>query len=307
VTTGFAESAQMAASIGFGPDPARPRCAARSALELALLDAAGRHFAVSLSSLVQHVPGLAAIARRSEEARYGAVLSGDEGGVRAWLYRLYGFRDVKVKALGDVARDVALVRSVRRAVGPHVNVRVDANGAWSPKDAADACSRLAAFDVSFIEQPVARENLMEFAGLRPKPSPPILLDESLVSAADAEIAADAKLGDAFNLRISKNGGLMPVLALAKFAIDRRIGLVLGCHPGETGILSAAGRAVACSVKNLMALEGSYDNHVLAANVLDEDITFGRGGRAPRLTGPGLGVTVRTDLLDALTVERIEAM
>jgi muconate cycloisomerase len=184
---------------------------------------------------------------------------------------------------------------------------VDANGAWSPKDAAEACRQLAAFDVSFVEQPVAREDLMAFAGIRPKPCPPILLDESLVSLADAEIAADAKLGDAFNLRLSKNGGLMPLLELARFAIDRRIGLLLGCHPGETGILSAAGRAVACSVKNFMALEGSYDRHVLAANVIDEDITFGRGGRAPRLTGPGLGVTVRTDLLDALTTERIEAL
>jgi muconate cycloisomerase len=164
---------------------------------------------------------------------------------------------------------------------------------------------LAPFDVSFVEQPVAPAQMMEFTQMRGKGAPAVMLDESVISERDAQLAVNGKLGDAFNLRLSKNGGMIPLLHLAKLAIASRIGIQLGCHPGETGILSAAGRAIACSIRSLLYLEGSYDRHALAQNVIDEDITFGRGGRATRLTGAGLGITVLTDKLDALTLQKTD--
>ena len=304
--TSFAESAELASEIGFGPEALKPQCAARAALEIALLDAAARHFSVSLSSLVTFLPDLASIARRNEEVRYGVVLSAGSGAFKGFLYRLYGFRDVKVKVGTDAERDAAMVARMRRALGKRIDLRVDANGGWSPKDAAKAIRRLAACDVSFVEQPVAPAQMMELAELRRDGSgPPVMLDESLVSERDAQLAVSGGLGEAFNLRISKNGGMIPLMHLAKLALDARIGIQLGCHPGETGILSAAGRAIACSVRNLLYLEGSYDRHILARNVIDEDITFGKGGRARRLSGPGLGVTVRMDELDALTLQKVD--
>ena len=60
------------------------------------------------------------------------------------------------------------------------------------------------------------------------------------------------------------------------------GYQLGCHPGESGILSAAGRHWATSVANVRYLEGSYDRHLFRRLVTKEDITFGYGGRAPAL-------------------------
>jgi muconate cycloisomerase len=80
---------------------------------------------------------------------------------------------------------------------------------------------------------------------------------------------------------------------------------LGCHPGETGILSAAGRQFASMVRHLRYVEGSYDRHVLARNLVREDVTFRYGGRAPALAGPGLGVTVDPQALESLTVARQE--
>ena len=304
-TTSFAETVAIASNLGFGPDPGKPRCAARAALELALLDAAGRHFAVSLSSLASSIPEFASIACRREDVRYGVVLSLGAGAFKSWLYRLYGFRDAKLKLGTDPARDLARVAHVRRALGKHVDLRVDANGAWTPSVAAAMLPQLGKLGVSFVEQPVARSDAVAFAPMRPAGSPPVILDESLLGERDAQFAVEEKLGDAFNLRVSKNGGMIPLMRLAKFALERRIGIVLGCHPGETGILSAAGRAIACSVRNFLFLEGSYDRHILAGNVIDEDVTFGPGGHARRLSGPGLGVTVRRDYLDAMTIETFE--
>jgi muconate cycloisomerase len=59
------------------------------------------------------------------------------------------------------------------------------------------------------------------------------------------------------------------------------------------------------VRDLLYLEGSYDRHLLRRRLTEEDITFGRGGRARRLRGPGLGVTVRRAELETDTVERLE--
>jgi muconate cycloisomerase len=82
-----------------------------------------------------------------------------------------------------------------------------------------------------------------------------------------------------------------------------LGLQLGCHPGETSILSAAGRHVAGRVEGLRYVEGSYDRHILAENLTRQDITFRYGGWAEPLSGPGLGVEVEPSALEAMTTER----
>jgi len=302
---GFAEAVELAGELTFGDDPLHPQCAARAALEIALLDAAGRRFGVPLFRLIEFLPDLASLSGPRQEVRYGGVVSAGSGVLTAWKYRLYGFRDVKLKLGIDPEGDVAFVTRMRRRLGKHVDVRVDANGGWSSKEAVRVMRKLKSLGVSFVEQPLADADRMQLAGLRSKTSVPVMLDESLVSERDAQLAVDGKLCDAFNLRISKNGGLIPTLKLAKLAADASLGVQLGCHPGETGILSAAGRALASSVTGFLYLEGSCDRHLLKRNVIEEDVTFGRGGLASRLRGPGLGVTVRPRDLDALTTEVLE--
>jgi muconate cycloisomerase len=132
-----------------------------------------------------------------------------------------------------------------------------------------------------------------------------MLDESLTSLVDARAAIDGRTCDLFNIRLSKCGGFLNSLRLAATAATAGIGFQLGCHPGESGILSAAGRHWACRVKGIRYLEGSYDRHLLRKLLTNEDITFGYGGRAPRLTDPGLGVTVNETVLEEMTLARQE--
>ena len=87
------------------------------------------------------------------------------------------------------------------------------------------------------------------------------------------------------------------------AREAGLGYQLGCHPGESGLLSAAGRHFACRVANIAYLEGSYDRHVLAKQLISEDVTFGYGGRAPGISRPGLGVTVNPKALQELAILR----
>jgi muconate cycloisomerase len=128
-----------------------------------------------------------------------------------------------------------------------------------------------------------------------------MLDESLCGYPDAVEAIRHGTADLLNVRLSKCGGIIPSLRIIGLAQRSGLGIQLGCHPGETSLLSAAGRHVASRVDGLRYVEGSYDRHILAANLTQHDVTFGYGGRARPLTGPGLGVDVDPAALDAMTL------
>jgi muconate cycloisomerase len=127
-----------------------------------------------------------------------------------------------------------------------------------------------------------------------------MLDESLTSLIDAKTAVAANACDLFNIRLSKCGGFLNCLRLAAYAKANNLGYQLGCHPGESGVLSAAGRHFATSVAGIRYLEGSYDRFLFRRLVTREDITCGRGGSAPALRSPGLGVTIDTAALAQFT-------
>jgi muconate cycloisomerase len=66
--------------------------------------------------------------------------------------------------------------------------------------------------------------------------------------------------------------------------------------GELGVLSALGRAWAACHPGLDYLEGSLTRFYVGDDIISEDLSFGRGGKAPPLDGPGLGVTVQSERL-----------
>jgi L-Ala-D/L-Glu epimerase / N-acetyl-D-glutamate racemase len=280
--------------------------ALRCAVELSLLDAFGRSFGEPLSTVTRYFEPAVAVRPTQSAVRYGAVI--DAGGRRlrfkSLLRRLYGFRDCKVKVGREGDDDAARLRMIRRWIGSSVDLRVDANGAWRAAEARQKIESLKASRVSCVEQPLAHDEFASLAELRRQIDVPIMLDESLTSRVDAEAAVAAEACDLFNIRLSKCGGFLASLRLAAFAEAHGLGYQLGCHPGESGILSAAGRHWAASVANIRYLEGSYDRYLFRRLVTNEDITFGRGGRAPALTAPGLGVTIATaGLAEHTTLEQ----
>ena len=97
-----------------------------------------------------------------------------------------------------------------------------------------------------------------------------------------------KTADLFNVRISKCGGILASLRIIALAQRSGLGVQLGCHPGETALLSAAGRHVASRVAGLRYVEGSYDRHILAANLTatGPDVPLWRLGAAAGRPGAG---------------------
>ena len=95
-----------------------------------------------------------------------------------------GFKTVKLKVgAADPAVDVERVRAARTGLGPAVELRLDANGAWDPPTALDVLDRLHDCDIAYCEEPVPGIDAIAAVGRR---SPiPVAADESIRGEADA--------------------------------------------------------------------------------------------------------------------------
>lgn len=278
--------------------------AARCALELALLDAAGRRFGQSLATVTKLLaPDLY---EPRDQVRYSGAITSASGTklfLVASLMWLYRFRQLKVKVGIAGHNDVQRLRHIRRCAGRNMDLRVDANEAWPAAEAAARIRELEPFGITSVEQPVPHADIRCLADFHKEVHTPIMLDESLCSRYDAEQAVEHHLCDLFNLRLSKCGGFIPTLRLAQFARHHGLGYQLGCQIGETAILSAAGRHFATSVAGLRYVEGSYDRRLVREALGKTDLTFGLGGKAPALTGPGLGVSLNPQAVERVTLRK----
>lgn len=281
--------------------------AARCAAEIAILDAYARHFEAPIgdaiscapfASQVQHGPPL--------PVRYSGAITAEtdwKERISATKMRIWGFKQVKIKVGVPGQDDVARLHRIRRRLGRNCEIRLDANEAWTPEEFVQNANLLSFSQPSAYEQPVAHESIEKLALSEFHVPYPVILDESLCGMADADNAIAKGFGEIFNIRLSKCGGLLPSLRLIARASQAGKRYGLGCHPGESPILSAAGRAFACRVRNLAFLEGSYDRHVLADHFASHDITFGYGGKASPIERPGLGIAINHQKLDALTLHK----
>ena len=289
------------------PQPDARNCfgnSIRCALEISVLDAVCRTLGVPLSEVTRQFGAAAGVRADQSQVRYSVVItsmSPAKQWLKSWLARLYGFQQLKLKVGVQGVDDAESVARVRRAVGSKMDLRLDANEAWSCSDLERIVASLRVFGITAIEQPVPHADVRQLATLRRNIDVPIVLDESLCSLEDAHDAIEYGTCDLFNIRLSKCGGFLNSLKLAATARQAGLGYQLGCQVGETGILSAAGRHFACSVGGIRYLEGSYDRLLVRERLTHEDLTWGRGGLAPALLGAGLGVQIDVAALERVTV------
>jgi muconate cycloisomerase len=264
--------------------------AAFCALELALLDACAKAEGIALCDW---------LAKRKDRwpdqsIQYGGVIPfGKRKTLSALLffYKLYGFKTVKLKVGDDSELDIFTVRKARELLGNRVVLRVDANCAWNYDQTVEFSNRAKGFNIASIEQPVPFDRLDELVELTKVLQPEIVVDESLCTVDEAEKLAAMKACRGFNIRISKVGGLIAAQKIVDIAQKNRIHVHLGAQVGESGILTAAGRALAVANSGFENYEGAANFFLLKEDLTRENMTAGWGGKAKMPGGNGIGVTV----------------
>lgn len=270
--------------------------AARCAVELALIDCALRAEGCSMQRVLP--PSVSGVTYS------GVITGGSSSEVEQVAGRCLAAQFEHVKMKVSRMEDAQRVASVRQVLGPSVSLRLDANAAFEPRAAIEFLASVEKYDIACIEQPIPRGDVGALADVRSSSSIPVMADESLVTIEDAQELIEANAVDYFNLRISKCGGFFQTLGIADVARAAGVRLQLGCQVGEAAILSAAGRHLAAHVDGLEFVEGSYGTHLLVEDIAEEDIIFGLGGRAGLLSGTGLGITVRDEVLEKYAADQI---
>jgi len=143
-----------------------------------------------------------------------------------------GHEVLKVKLGTD--RDVAIVEAVADAA-PDAAIRVDANEAWTPKEAVAACRRLDGL-VEFVEQPVPAENPDGMRYVHERSPLPIAADESLIVASD--VPEVAEIADIANVKLMKCGGVRPAIAAFHAARAHGLETMLGCMVESNAAIAA---------------------------------------------------------------------
>jgi|GEM_PF-168938 len=158
------------------------------------------------------------------------LLGGLDGHEVAFQRLLEGHATLKIKvglleAEAEVDRLQALVRALRDAgCGPEL--RLDANGAWSPGKARQILTRIAPLGFTWIEEPIelgAPVDLAEVASW----GVPVALDERLVDASVANRALMDPAVSALVLKPTVLGGLDRARAIAVDALARGKAIVVG--------------------------------------------------------------------------------
>jgi muconate cycloisomerase len=129
-----------------------------------------------------------------------------------------------------------------------------------------------------------------------------MADEGVCTMEDLVHMRESKAIQGVNCRIAKMGGLIPAARIGRSAAG--LDLLVGCHVGESPVLSAAGRHLAALLPEARWFEGSYDRWLLRPSLAEKPLGFGKGGRAPVELAPGLGVEIRRDVLERLSVRRL---
>ncbi|WP_394741155.1 dipeptide epimerase [Natronococcus roseus] len=145
-----------------------------------------------------------------------------------------GHGRLKVKLGTD--RDVEIVRTIR-SVAPDVDLFVDANEAWTPREAVSKIDRLAEFDLEFVEQPVAAEDPEGLRFVYERSSLPIAADESCLTVEDVPQIADRC--DIANLKLMKCGGLREAKRMIHTARAHGLEVMCGCMTESNASIAAA--------------------------------------------------------------------
>ncbi|MGB7293320.1 MAG: enolase C-terminal domain-like protein [Thermodesulfobacteriota bacterium] len=271
------------------------------AIEIALLDLLAKEHNRS----IEHLLNLDEICNKFY---YSAVLG--EGSYETFRsqfeqYVQMGFKDFKVKISGDLRIDKRKIDLLGTLDRKDLRVRLDANNLW--KSPGEAIAFLKALDYPFyaIEEPVKTNLYNDLLNISTELNTPIVLDESFMRKVQFQHLEHPPDSWIINIRVSKMGGILRSLDIARNAKRRNIKIIIGAHVGETSILTRAAITLANSFRDtLVGQEGGFGTYLLEEDICSPPLMFGNKGilNVSKSMDPhkkGLGLNVKFNQKDFL--------
>ncbi len=271
---------------------------ATCALELALLDALGKR---EDRAIIQYFP----TDFFTPSVCYGTVvpLTSKKTLTKVCeLIRKVEINKLRLKMGKDLEQNRQMIKTIELIFGDNCDLRVDVNGVWDYELALAHVPLIEEHKVRVLEQPMRPDDpdIARLALVMQEVGAILMADESACSFADMERIAEEGYYGMVNVRLSKCGGFRNSFRMIDYLRNHGISFQIGCQLGESGLLSAAGRALSLLCSDAVYYDGSYDEFLLKENVTVEPVSFGLGGEAGPLAGPGLGVEINHENLERLS-------
>jgi L-alanine-DL-glutamate epimerase-like enolase superfamily enzyme len=258
--------------------------AAISGVDLALWDIAGKARGCSVLELIGG-------ACRDGVKAYGSGGWGDRDNIGSELkgYMEQGFKAAKMRfgAMdGRVATSLARVCAAREAIGPEIDLMVDAHGTMSVAQAKRFCTGAAELDLRFVEEPVMSDDRAGLAEVRAATAVPIAAGESEFTRFDFAELIDRRSVDVLQPDLAITGGFTEGLKIAALCEAHR--LELAPHCWGSAISFRAGLTLAFASSAGVYMEVPMGGDPLLREMASIDLELKNGMLAPP-TGPGWGV------------------
>lgn len=256
-----------------------------SAVDTALWDLKARLLDVPLHHLIGAVHAQVPIYGSGGFTTYDARQLDEQ--LDGWLEQ--GIPRVKIK-IGeswgrDTGRDLARIRQTRSRVGDDTEVFVDANGAYTRKQAIRLMQRAGDLDVRWFEEPVSSDDLPGLHEVRDAVPADVAAGEYAWDVPYVRRMCESGAVDCMQADVTRIGGITQWLRAA--AVAGSFGLQVSGHCAPHLHV-----AVAAAVPNLRHLEWFHD-HVRIESMFFDGALDPRGGRLVPAETPGNGLVLRS--------------
>lgn len=170
----------------------------------------------------------------------------------------HGYKTLKIKVGVDSDMDIKRMKAIRKAVGYDIDLRIDANQGWKPKEAIYTLRKMedAGLNIEFVEQPVEAHDIDGLKFVTDNVSVPVMADESVFSPADAVKIMQLRAADLINIKLMKTGGLHNALKICSMAEVYGMECMIGCMlEAKVSVTAAVHLAAAKSIITKIDLDG----------------------------------------------------
>lgn len=212
-----------------------------------------------------------------------------------------GFQAVKMRVGvmdGDVATSAARVQAARTALGPDIDIMVDAHGTFSVREAQRFARKVEDCDLRWFEEPVNADDKTGLVEVRASTDIPIASGESEFTRFDFRDLITLGAVDIVQPDLAIMGGITEGMRVA--ALAGAFQLTVAPHLWGSALLFASGLQLAAATPNCTILEYSLGfNPMLHELVVEPPIV--RDGRIYIPNSPGLGVTINQEFVQRYQV------
>lgn len=186
-----------------------------------------------------------------------------------------GYDTLKVKVGKDSKKDIERLNAIRKAIGRAINIRIDANQGWNPKEAVRILRNMEnmGLDIEFVEQPVIAHNLEGLKFVKDNINTPVLADESVFSPFDALKIMEMGAADLINIKLMKTGGIYNALKICSFAELYGVECMIGCMlEAKVSVNAAVHLACGKGIITKVDLDGPVlcsEDPIIGGSVFDE--------------------------------------